>query len=85
TLDRIPGYNLLRDPQLEELGIAPYLRRAFDGEPTATPAVEYDVSRTVPDHPRAGSPKRWVNAVAYPLKDRDGRVREVVLIHEDIT
>src|SRR5207248_7217696 len=30
-------------------------------------------------------PLRWVAAVAYPLKDEAGRVREVVLVHEDIT
>src|SRR4029077_145403 len=30
-------------------------------------------------------PRRWLSAVIYPLKDADGQVREVVLIHEDIS
>ena len=33
-LDQIPGYNVLRDPQLVEKGIMPYIERAFAGEAT---------------------------------------------------
>ena len=85
TLDMIPEYNVLRDPQLEALGIAPLIRRAFGGEAVELPAIRYDPEATLPDRSRNPDPVRWVSAFAYPLKDESGRVREVVLVHEDVT
>ena len=85
TLDQIADYNILDDPQLEAKGVAPYLRRAFAGEPVEIPAIRYDPNQTIPDRTRHQDPLRWVSAVAYPLKDDAGRVREVVLVHQDIT
>ena len=85
TLKQIADYNVLLDPQLEQKGIAPYLRRAFAGEPVELPAIGYDPDETIPNRTRHPDPVRWVSAVAYPLKDDAGRVWEVVLIHQDIT
>ncbi len=85
TLDRIADYNLLDDPQLVTLGLMPYIRQAFAGEATRIPATRYDPNVTLPDRSVHEDSGRWVRAVAYPVKDRDGRVREVVLVHEDIT
>jgi two-component system CheB/CheR fusion protein len=85
TLDQIADYNVLNDPQLEAKGVAPYLRRAFSGEAVEIPAIQYDPNETLPDRTRHSDPQRWVAAVAYPLLGPDRRVREVVLIHQDIT
>jgi PAS domain S-box-containing protein len=85
TLERLGDYNVLEDPQLEEKGIAPFIRRGFAGEPTAVPAILYDPEETIPGVTRNEDPRRWVSAVIYPVKDEAGRVREVVLMHEDIT
>ena len=85
TLEQLGDYNILEDPQLEKKGIAPYVRRGFAGEPTAIPAVLYDPEETIPGITRHEDPRRWVSAVIYPVKDEAGRVREVVLMHEDIT
>ena len=38
-----------------------------------------------PCRSRRADPQRWVSAVAYPLKDDEGKVLEVVLVHDDIT
>ncbi len=84
TLDRIPDYNVLADPQLEARGIAPLIQRAFAGEPVAIPAVRYDPNETLPDRSYHADPVRWVRAFAYPIKENDD-VREVVLVHEDVT
>src|SRR5215217_7218128 len=73
-------YNVLTDPQLREKGVTPYLEQAFAGESVKVPAANYDpaslgkLGRT-----------RWVTARAHPLKDENGRVHEVMLMHEDIT
>ncbi len=85
TLDQIGDYNILEDPQLASLGILAHLRKAFDGETARIPAMRYDPDVTLPDRSANEDPGRWVRAVAYPVKNRDGSVREVVLVHEDIT
>ncbi|HEX8201970.1 MAG TPA: PAS domain S-box protein, partial [Isosphaeraceae bacterium] len=85
TADRIPEYNILADPQLEAKGVLPLIRRAFLGETVQIPAIRYDPEETLPGRTRHDDPVRWVSAVAYPLKDKDGRVREVVAVHEDMT
>lgn len=85
TLDQLGDYKVLEDRQLEAKGVSPYLRRAFAGEPVEIPAIEYDPNETVPNTSRHKDPRRWVSAVAYPLKDESGAIREVVLVHQDIT
>jgi PAS domain S-box-containing protein len=85
TLDQLTDYNMLEDKQLVAKGVMPFIRRGFAGEAVVIPAIEYDPNETIPDRTRHADPKRWVSAVIYPLKDERGRVREVVLIHDDIT
>nr|WP_229423167.1 PAS domain S-box protein [Telluria aromaticivorans] len=73
-------YNVLRDPQLQAAGITPYLERAMAGESVAVPAMLYDTAAL-------GQPgrARWVTSRAHPIKDSEGRIVEVMLMHEDIT
>ena len=84
TVEQIRDYNILADPQLEAQGTAPLLRRAFQGEPVYLPPIRYDPNETIPAGSRYADPARWVSAFAYPVKDA-GTVREVVLVHEDVT
>ena len=80
-LDYVLGeYDILADAQLEEKGIVPLLRRAFAGESIDLPAIHYD-PRELGKPGRA----RWVRASAHPVHDADGSLREVMLIHEDVT
>ena len=76
----LSDYNMLTDPQLEQKGVTAYLRRAFAGEAVRIPAIHYDPAEI-------GKPglARWVEATARPIKAADGRVAEVMLIHEDVT
>ena len=83
TLDQIPGYNVLRDPQLVEKGLMPYIEEGFAGRAAAIPPVKYEPEETIPDV--SGVTHRWVRAFIYPIKDAGGNVQEVVLVHEDIT
>ena len=83
TLDQIPGYNVLRDPQLIEKGLMPYIEEGFAGRAAAIPPVKYEPEETIPDV--SGVTHRWVRAFIYPVKDAGGNVQEVVLVHEDIT
>ena len=73
-------YNVLTDAQLIASGIVSYLKRALAGESVEIPAIHYDVGEL-------GGPgrSRWVTARAHPIKDSDGTVLEVMLMHEDIS
>jgi PAS domain S-box-containing protein len=84
-LEDVADYNVLHDPQLAAKGIMPYIRRGFAGEALAIPAIDYDPNETLPGRTRHAEPRRCVRAIIYPIKDGEGRVREVVLVHEDIT
>lgn len=85
SLEDISGYNMLEDEQLVRRGVMPYIQRAFAGEPTEIPTILYDPEETIPGVTYNVDPRRWTKAVIYPIKDEAGNVREVVLIHEDIT
>ncbi len=85
TLDDLQDYNMLEDQQLIEKGIMPYIQRAFSGEAVVIPPVLYDVEQTLPDRTSNANHGRWTQAVMYPVQDEEGSLREVVLIHEDIT
>ena len=85
SFDQIAEYNILADPQLEPSGIGALLRRAAAGEAVHLPLIRYDPNQTFPDSNLRTDSARWVRAFAYPVKDASGRVREVVLVHEDVT
>ena len=79
-LEDIAGYNILLDPQLRRQGVGEVVERAFAGEVVSIPPLPY-----VPDRgPHAGR-EVWAGAVAYPVLDEAGRVREVVVMHNDVT
>ncbi len=83
TLDGIPGYNVLRDEQLIENGVMPYIERGFAGRATVIPPVRYVPDNSIPDVSDVSD--RWVRAYIYPVRSEAGKILEVVLIHEDIT
>ncbi len=85
TLDDLGDYNLLEDQQLVDRGLMPYIQRGFAGEPTTIPAAMYDPEETIPGLSNHEEPRRWVQAFIYPVKDESGSIREVTLIHEDVT
>lgn len=81
--ESVRHYNVLRDPQLAEKGVLPYLERAFGGRPTEIPPILYDPAEN--PHVKGTARKRWVRAYAYPIKDDNGELVEVILMHEDVT
>ncbi|HIJ77832.1 MAG: ATP-binding protein [Desulfobulbaceae bacterium] len=80
TLSDLAGYNLFEDKQLEKYGVLPRVKNAFAGSTTFIPALQYDVAETL-----GIGAKRWVQTQIYPIFDENGRIINVVLLHEDIT
>lgn len=85
TLDDIADYNILEDHQLVQKGIMTYIQEGFAGERTLIPPVLYDPEETIPDLTSNVGPRRWVRAFIYPVVDEARNIREVILMHEDIT
>lgn len=85
SLEQLKGYNMLEDEQLERRGVMKYIKRAFAGEFAEIPPIVYDPNETIPGLSSHAEPVRWTRAVIYPIKDTEGAVQEVVLVHEDIT
>ena len=83
TLDQIPEYNVLEDPQLVDKGVMPYIERGFAGEAVSIPPVKYEPGESIPSV--SDVPHRWVQAFIYPVIDANEKIQEVVLVHEDIT
>ncbi|HEX6507980.1 MAG TPA: PAS domain S-box protein [Chloroflexota bacterium] len=83
TQDQIPQYNPLHDPQLVESGIEAYIQRGFAGETVEVPPIKYEPEKTIPGV--SDVPYRWVRAHIYPVKDENDKIREVVLLNEDIS
>ena len=74
------GTNILDEEQVHVTGLLPYVKRAMSGETATPPPLFFDPAKTGHE----GRP-RWLRPFVYPVKDEEGRVREVTLIIEDVT
>lgn len=92
--EELGDFNPLHDPQLQEIG--PYLRRGFAGETLAVPATPFRVGPGPTARDGAATPNgengidgengpRWIQAFVCPVKEEGGAVREVIIIHQDVT
>lgn len=76
------GFNLLKDPQIEAIGLLPLFRRAFAGEPVLTAPAPFSPAVSVPG---GRNEVRWIRGHFFPIRDADGTVREIIAMHEDVT
>lgn len=75
-----PTYNILEDKLLKDSEQYKYIERGFAGEIVQVPPFFYDPSKN--GLPGRG---RWAGGMIYPLKDANGILQEVVIIHRDVT
>jgi PAS domain S-box-containing protein len=78
TPEEAYAFNVLEAPDLIESGAIHNIRKAFQGEVVFVPPVPFPVR---------GKPQeiRWIGGTLYPVITPDGILREVVVIHHDIT
>jgi PAS domain S-box-containing protein len=77
----LEGYNILNDPMTEKTGLLPYLKRAYAGEAVDVPAFYIDPKTMMGRKGRA----RWLEAWFSPVKDENGKVKELAMILKDVT
>ncbi|MEX2582414.1 MAG: PAS domain S-box protein [Gemmatimonadota bacterium] len=80
-IEALGSFSPLTDPQLEP--IRDLIRRGFDGEMVFLPPVLFDGSRITADRDVPGA--RWVQAFMFPVRDAGGKLREVILVRQDVT
>lgn len=76
----LKDYNMLEDPILESQGVASYIREGFSGKVTRVPIIKYDTHEA-----GIGESSKMVEGYIFPLRDFQGEVKEIVLIHIDVT
>lgn len=75
-------YNVFEDEKVKEIGAIPFLEKVVNGETVYNFISQYD--------PKVGfqsdtGRQRWLKSCFYPIKDTAGKVRNFVIMHEDIT
>lgn len=77
------SYNIFKDDQVKKLGFVPFIKKAFGGETVVLPPFEYEPEKTKA-YKLIGR-KRWIQSSLYSLKEGSGKIKNVVMVHEDIT
>jgi PAS domain S-box-containing protein len=76
-----PDYSLLTDPQLREAGLLEPIGRAYAGEVVTLPPIRYDAARATGGAGRSA----WTQGHCFPVRDADGAVAYVAVVHTDVT
>lgn len=80
TKDNLEGYNVLEDPQVHNIGVIDFFRRAFAGEIVYTSAKYFDPALSG----KAGR-ARWLESIFSPVRYESGKVLEVAILYTDVT
>jgi DNA-binding NtrC family response regulator len=81
-------YNMLTDPQLKKLGINHLVEKAFSGEHIILPPIIYDANETAEDFQvenLIGFKSPWIQCHLYPIKDKNGKVVNIINTYIDIS
>lgn len=76
-------WNILRSKQVAEIGWLPLIKQAYAGEFVYVKEKFFDPS--LEPEARGKGRKRWLRSVIYPIKSKQGKVSNVVMMHEDMT
>lgn len=77
------SFNLFKSDEVKKTGLIDYVLRAYAGESLTVPPYEFN--STGPSEAQGRGRSRWLNTRIYPIKDTSGNVKNIVIIHEDIT
>ena len=81
-------YNMLIDPQIKKLGINHLAEKAFSGEHIILPPIIYDANETAEDFEienLIGLKSPWIQCHLYPIKNRNGKVVNIINTYVDIS
>lgn len=76
-------FNLFKSEEVKRTGLINYIQKAYAGEIVTIPPYEYDA--TGQTEANGLGRKRWLKTRIYPLTDTSGKIKNIVITHEDIT
>jgi len=76
-------FNVLKSKEVVETGLIEYVNRAYAGEAVKVP--EYKFDSTGETEGKGKGRTRWLTTKIYPLKNSIGKVKNIVITHEDIS
>lgn len=76
-------FNVLKSKEVESSGLMQYVKRAYAGESVMVPEYQFDPSGDT--EAKGAGRVRWLNTQIYPLKEVSGKVKNIVINHEDIS
>jgi PAS domain S-box-containing protein len=79
----VKKFNVLKSKEVEETGLMTYVKEAYAGKSIKVP--EYKFDSTGATEGKGKGRIRWLSTRIYPLKDRAGNVKNIVITHEDIS
>ncbi len=74
-------FNIFNDPECERTGLTSAFKKVLQDTACSIPPSKYDPKES-------GFPEgsiRWISSKMYPIKNIDGKIKNIVLIMEDIT
>jgi PAS domain S-box-containing protein len=85
TPEEVGSFNPLTDPRFVEIG--DFVQRGFAGETVLVPPTQFRVRRagSAAGAEAADGVPRWIQAFICPVVNGEGAVREVFMIHQDVT
>ncbi|MFT7005112.1 MAG: PAS domain S-box-containing protein [Sulfurimonas sp.] len=76
-------FNILTSKEVEKTGLLSYVKRAYNGEYVDVPVYEFDPrGKTESD---GEGRVRLLSTKIFPLKDKQGTIKNIVVTHEDVT
>ncbi len=75
------NFNIFNDPEYERTGLTSAFKKVLQNIECSIPPSKYDLKES-------GFPEgsiRWINSKMYPIKDQYGKIKNIVLVLEDIT
>ena len=85
TLENIKHISLLGDETLQENGVSADVRAALGGQTVFSPAQCFPMNQCWPMTSHGPEVNLWIQGTICPVKDDNGKVVELILLHEDIT
>ena len=79
----VNSFNVLRSKEVEKTGLLEYIKKAYAGELVTAP--EYEFNPQGETESKGFGRNRWLSTTVFPLKDAKGKVKNIVITHEDIS
>ena len=76
-------FNIFESKQIVEMGLLPYVKKAYAGETVLVPETPFDAS--LEPQTLGEGRKRWLRSIYYPIINVHGEVINIVVMHEDVT